>query len=189
MDVPAAVPDVPEQPLSPLLDAAEEAAAAALASGGSRDAGLASDEALGQQPALPYRQLREAVKARLGRQLTSEELQELSAFLTGRRRLPYLPGGGGSGGSGGGSNGSGKGQPAPLLTVVVTTSPCRGGPLVHRALFRRLARSLQLVLSAAVADRVRVIVVCDGYRLVKDGQKERLKVSAEPRQRDHLGGR
>eukprot|EP01050_Picozoa_sp_SAG11_P037650 SAG11_NODE_14956_length_593_cov_1.518219_1_plen_184_part_01 len=52
--------------------------------------------------------------------------------------------------------------------------------MVHQALFKRLIRSFRLVSPAL--DGGHLIVVCDGFRLAKAGQRQRLKaglVSAE----------
>ena len=61
---------------------------------------------------------------------------------------------------------------APPLTLIVTTSPCRGGSDVHRALLRTLFASFGLLPELTGA---RVIVVCDGYKLAKPGGKLKLK--------------
>jgi hypothetical protein len=52
---------------------------------------------------------------------------------------------------------------AELLTVLVTTSPCRAGAAVHRSLFLALFRSFGRLPELAGC---RVIVVCDGYKLL-----------------------
>jgi hypothetical protein len=57
---------------------------------------------------------------------------------------------------------------ANKLTLIITTSPCRGGVGIHRALFRALFASFRQVNGL---DGCRVIVVCDGYKLTKDKVK------------------
>ena len=58
------------------------------------------------------------------------------------------------------------------LTVIVTTSPCRGGATVHCALLRALFASFKHLSGVA---STRILLVCDGYKLVKTGGKIRLK--------------
>ena len=50
------------------------------------------------------------------------------------------------------------------LTVIITTSPCKGGDAIHRALFRALFASFGQVDGL---EGCRIIVVCDSYKQVK----------------------
>jgi hypothetical protein len=62
---------------------------------------------------------------------------------------------------------------ADSLTLIITTSPCRGGCAVHQQLFLALFQSFGQV---AGLRGCRVIVVCDGFKLVKaEGSKVKLK--------------
>lgn len=61
--------------------------------------------------------------------------------------------------------------PQPL-TVIVTTSPCRGGAAVHCALLLALFKSFHHLPGLT---SFRIILVCDGYKLTKPGGKIRLK--------------
>ena len=58
------------------------------------------------------------------------------------------------------------------LTVIVTTSPCRGGAAVHCALLRALFASFSHLPGL---NETRILLVCDGYKLAKTGGKVRLK--------------
>ena len=58
------------------------------------------------------------------------------------------------------------------LTVIVTTSPCRGGAAVHCALLRALFTSFEKLPGLNTS---RILLVCDGYKLVKPGGKARPK--------------
>ena len=58
------------------------------------------------------------------------------------------------------------------LTVIVTTSPCRGGAAVHCALLRAFFTSFEKLPGLNTS---RILLVCDGYKLVKPGGKARPK--------------
>lgn len=58
------------------------------------------------------------------------------------------------------------------LTLIITTSPCKGGSAVHCALFHTLFASFRQIDGL---EGCRVIVVCDGYKLVKSESSGRPK--------------